>query len=67
MVFYVDVIDHLCFANSPDRPIDDSLVRKILNVVTSSLIQHPSNDQASFKIEPIYRSILIQIVFKNTK
>lgn len=64
-IFYVDVIDHLCFGDST-RP-QDGCVQEILKVITDRKIQSPSGDDHSFEIELTYRSILIQIIFKNYK
>lgn len=63
-VFYVNVVEFLVFDKSSENqrvPMDDT-VELILQAITSDQLQF---DAGRFKIKPIYRSLLIRIVYRS--
>ena len=63
-IFYVNVIEFLVFKADEKRVSEVSEIELILSVISDSGLK-TSNDGVMFQIRPVYRSLLIRIVYRN--
>lgn len=63
-IFYFNTIEYLVFNDRNKRP-DDDTIDLVLNSITDKELKAAATGQESFRIEPTYRALLTQIVFKN--
>jgi len=63
-IFYFNTVEYLVF-NDRNEPPDDETIDLILNSITEKELRSNNEQQQPFRIEPTYRALLIQIVFKN--